>query len=202
MSLLDKMGKAAMDAIDKAARVAGKVQAKVDPIIEKSELASRLRQRMAGRDNDGFVAPDPENAESPFDTGEPEAEAKPLANATLAAQVFGNGTDPWTGRTLQLLVDREVAHDFVDLEMEAGLKIHSQLVRETRQNEPPYVFLRGEFVGGFNALSEIERLGQLEDRVLPPEERGGKGQRVRIVIPTRREDERPPGEIGNPDDRK
>ncbi|HZO15732.1 MAG TPA: glutaredoxin [Polyangiaceae bacterium] len=195
MSFLDKVGKMAMDAIDSATRVAGKVQSKVDPLIEKSELATRLRERIVGRDDD-FAAPDPENNDSPFESA--EAEEAPLGKPQLPAQVFGRGTDPWTGRTLQLLADRQVEHEFVDLEAEGGLKIHSQLVRETKQNEAPYVFLRGEFIGGFNALSEIERLGQLEARLDPNQTQG----RVRIVIPTRREDERPAGEIGNPDDRK
>jgi glutaredoxin len=194
------MGKLAMDAVDSAARVAGKVQAKVDPLIDKSELARGLRDRIVGREEGDFVAPEPESNVSPFESAAAEEEGKPLANPALPAQVFGGGTDPWTGRTLQLLADHQVEHEFVDLEMEGGLKIHSQLVRETSQNEAPYVFLRGEFVGGFNAIHEIERLGQLDERIKPPEERSGG--KVRIVMPSRREDQRPAGEIGNPDDRK
>src|SRR5690606_23447654 len=101
---------------------------------------------------------------------EPDDEA-PLGSAEKPAEIFGPGTDPWTGRALQLLSDHQIEHTFVDLEDEANQKVEPRLIRQTGQNSPPYVFLRGEFIGGFNALSEIQRLGQLEVRSLPAEER-------------------------------
>ena len=46
----------------------------------------------------------------------------------------------------------------------------------------PYVYLRGEFVGGYNALDEIERLGQLDQRLLPREERAaGPGPAIEQI---------------------
>ncbi len=39
-----------------------------------------------------------------------------------------------------------------------------RLIPETKQNTQPWMFLRGEFIGGFNALDEVYRLGQLESR--------------------------------------
>jgi glutaredoxin len=200
MSFLDKVGKVAMDAVDGAARLAEKARERVDPLLEKAPLPAGLRDRLRPKADD-FRAPDPEPNESPFQTAPEPEQRKPLANAAVPAQVYGRGTDPWTGRALQLLADRGVEHEFVDLEVEGGAQIEGQLIRETRQNDSPYVYLRGEFVGGFNALDEIDRLGQLDDRVKPAEERSKAVGRVRIAIPKHGEDLFP-GEHGNPDDRK
>jgi glutaredoxin len=200
MSLLDKVGKAAMDAIDKASRAKDGVQKRLDPLIEKSEVATRLRDRIAPPERSLDEIPTPEQNDSPFTTAETEPdEDEPLADPSRPAQIFGRGTDPWTGRCLRILADRDVEHDFVDLEDEGGLGIETRLVRQTGQQTAPYIFLRGELIGGFDALNEIERLGQLEEMVKPPEERQ-KG-RVRIQIAKRGEDTTRPGERG-PDDRK
>ncbi|MEZ4446123.1 MAG: glutaredoxin [Polyangiaceae bacterium] len=202
MSLLDKLGKVTMDALDRASRAAEEVQKRVDPIIDKNETAARLRDRLVKPKRSLAEIPDPESNDSPFVTEaaeEPEIEEAPLADPDKAAQIFGRGTDPWTGRALELLADRDVEHDFVDLEAEGGLKIETRLMRETGQQTSPYVFLRGELIGGFDALNEIERLGQLDQMILPPEERRKGG--MRIVIPKRSGDAGRAGER-SPDDRK
>lgn len=195
MSFLDKLGKLAMDGLDKASRAADKVQERVDPYIERSELATKIRDRIAPKppaDEEDRV---PFANDSPFIQPEAKAadEEKPLANPDVEAQVFGRGTDPWTGRTLQILTDYDTAHEFVDLESEGGLEIETRLLRQTGQETAPYVFLRGELVGGYNALNEIVRLGQLDEMTKPPEERNKRGG-MRIVISKREGDELPPGE--------
>jgi glutaredoxin len=181
MTLLDRFGKLAMDTVGKAARLAGKYSGKSDDLSD---------------------VPIPEQNASPFAVPEEEPEDDaPLANVDFPAQVFGPGTDPWTGRTLQTLADHQVEHQFVDLEAEGGMRIETMLVRETQQHRPPYVFLRGDFIGGYDALNEIVRLGQIEELTTHPDERDkGKG-RTRIVIAKRNNDDVRPGEIGNPDDR-
>lgn len=200
MSVFDKVGKAAMDAVDKAVRAKDDVSKRLDPLIQKSELATRLRDRIAPAERSLDEIPDPENNESPFVQSQVEPEEEePLADPSRPAQIFGRGTDPWTGRCLRILADRDIDHDFVDLESEGGLGVETTLIRQTGQQSAPYIFLRGELIGGFDALSEIERLGQLEEMAKPPEERQ-KG-RVRIQIATRGEDGLRPGERG-PDDRK
>jgi glutaredoxin len=200
MSFFDKVGKVAMDAVDGAARLAEKARERVDPLLDKAPLPAGVKERLRAKP-EPFVAPEPEANVSPFEaTPEPD-ERKPLANPALAAQVYGRGTDPWTGRVLQLLTDREIEHAFVDLEADGGAQIEAQLIRETRQNDSPFVYLRGEFLGGYNALDEIDRLGQLEERSKPPEERAPSNARLRIAVPKRGEDLFP-GERGNPDDRK
>ncbi len=196
MSILDKVGKLAMDGLDKAARAADKLQERVDPLVARSPLATKIRDRIAPRATvpDDALREPPPNA-SPFaaPAPEPEADERPLGDPSRKAQVYGNGTDPWTGRALQLLADHDVEHEFVDLEGDGGLKLETRLVRETGQDRPPFVYLRGELVGGFNALSEIVRLGQLEEMIKAPEERA-KGGGIRIVIPKREGDDLPPGE--------
>jgi glutaredoxin len=205
MSLLDKVGKVAMDAIDKASRVAGGVQQRADSLIERSALASQLRDKIAPkREDDGFEVPTPEQNASPFARPlEDDEPAAPLADAEQPGQVFGPGTDPWTGRSLQLLSDHGVEHTFVDLEAEGGMAIETRLVSETAQHNPPYIYLRGEFIGGFDALNEIVRLGQIEELTKSAEERANatKG-RTRIVVAKRGADETRPGAIGSPTDRK
>jgi glutaredoxin len=197
MSLLDKVGKLAMDGLDKASRVADRVQERVDPLIDRSPLATKVRDRIAPKAEREDI-PDPFDNDSPFVEPEPEVEEaeQPLGNPNIPAQVYGRGTDPWTGRTLQLLTDHDTEHEFVDLESEGGLKIETRLVRETGQDTDPYVFIRGELVGGFNALNEIVRLGQLDEMTKPPEERSSGAGGIRIVIPKREGDEKPPGEVG------
>jgi len=202
MTVFDKLGKKAMEAVDGAVRVAGKVQARVDPLIDKSPLASRIRERLSPEDEDVFV-PDTSVASAPHpDFGGTMPDKPPeLGNPELAAQIYGDGTDPWAGRARQLLADRSIEHEFVDLEDEDGAKYAPHLLRATKQNSGPYIYLRGEFIGAFNALSEIDRLGQLEDQTKPAEERG-QSQGVRIVMAKRDDGDHFPGQQGNPDDRK
>jgi glutaredoxin len=180
MSFLHKVGKAAMDALGKASRLADKV---------------------SRREDDFSAAPLPEQNSSPFEAPE-EEDDEPLANPELPAQVFGRGTDPWTGRSLQLLTDHEVDHEFTDLDGDGGLTTETMLVRETQAQNPPYIFLRGAFIGAYDALNEIVRLGQIEEMTKHPDERDKSGSRTRIVIAKRDGEEPRPGEIGNPDDRK
>jgi len=58
------------------------------------------------------------------------------------------------------------------------------------------VYLRGQFIGGFNALSEVERLGQLEVALMTPEERASAPAHLRNVeiVPRPNTDEVAPGE--------
>ena len=84
-----------------------------------------------------------------------------LGDRARPAQVFGRNSCLWSGRVTRLLDDRGVEHDYVDLDDPANQAVHVQLVRETKQNESPYVFVRGTFIGGYDALSELDRLGQL-----------------------------------------
>ncbi len=56
-----------------------------------------------------------------------------------------------------------------------------RLGNETNQHTVPYVYLRGRFIGGYNALAEVERLGQLEQALLSAEARAALPAHERAV---------------------
>jgi glutaredoxin len=96
--------------------------------------------------------------------------AKGFGDPSIKAQIFGKRSCPWTGRAITLLERHKVDYDFVDIEEPEHEAKAIPLTLETKQNTVPYVYLRGKFVGGFNALSEVERLGQLDVALMSPEE--------------------------------
>lgn len=115
-----------------------------------------------------------------------QAAAEPVSvgDAARPAQVFGRNSCLWSGRVTRLLDDRSVEHDYVDLDDPANQALHVQLVRETKQHESPYVFVRGAFIGGYDALSELDRLGQLAERVAADGAKDGP-LKSKIVVATR-----------------
>jgi len=126
----------------------------------RAEAAERERQAEAARK---AAAAKKEAAEA--------AAQKGFGNPSIKAQVYGKKSDPWTGRAITVLERNKVDFDFVDLEEpEHEGKLGRALI-ETKQHTVPFIYLRGQFVGGFNALSEIERLGQLEVALMTAEER-------------------------------
>ena len=94
-----------------------------------------------------------------------------LGDPSIKAQIYGKKSCPWTGRAITLLERHKVDFDYIDLEEPEHEAKITTLAVETKQNTVPYVYLRGQFVGGFNALSEIERLGQLPFALMSAEER-------------------------------
>jgi glutaredoxin len=126
----------------------------------------------------------------------------PVAGATSAppklgdpekpAQIFGRPSCPWTSRAIALMEREGASVEFVDLDAPENGTLSSWLVVETKQNTNPYVFLRGRFVGGFNALDEITRLGQLPFEMMTPAERARQPSRIRIEVAPRDDNDRPP----------
>jgi glutaredoxin len=113
----------------------------------------------------------------------------PLGDPSIAAQVYGRRTCMWSGRAQRLLLDLGAEVRFCDLDAPEHRPDEVRLVRETKQPEQPWVYVRGSFVGGFRALDELARLGKLEELLLPPGERPvERKRRVRIEAPA------PPGE--------
>jgi len=126
----------------------------------------------------------------------PEKTARSLGDPTIKAQIYGKRSCPWTGRAITLLERHKVDFDFVDLEEPEHEAKSAPLALETKQNTVPYIYLRGTFVGGFNALSEIERLGQLEVALMSKEELASAPAHVRSVeiVPRPNTDEVAPAE--------
>ncbi len=75
------------------------------------------------------------------------------------------------GRAIRLLEDRKIDYDYIDLDDDDNDHFVARLVTDTKQNTVPYVYIRSAFVGGFNALNELDRLGQLPHLILSAEER-------------------------------
>jgi glutaredoxin len=111
----------------------------------------------------------------------PEKKVRSLGDPTIKAQIYGKKSCPWSGRAITLLERHKVDFDFVDLEEPEHEAKLAPLALETKQNTVPYVYLRGRFVGGFNALSEIERLGQLEVALMSKEELAAAPAHLRAV---------------------
>jgi glutaredoxin 3 len=121
--------------------------------------------------------------------------AKGFGDPELKAQVYGRKSCPWTGRAIKLLEDRKVDYDFVDLD-DARPGTDIALVAESKQNTTPYVYLRGQFVGGYNALAEIDRLGQLDFALMTQAERDAAPPHVVrvVIVPRPNTDEVAPAE--------
>ncbi|HEX2690599.1 MAG TPA: glutaredoxin [Kofleriaceae bacterium] len=126
----------------------------------------------------------------------PEKKVRSLGDPAIKAQIYGKKSDPWTGRAITLLERRKIDFDLIDLEEPEHEAKVTLLMVETKQNTTPYVYLRGKFIGGFNALSEIERLGQLEVALMSAEELATAPAHVRAVeiVPRPNTDEVAPAE--------
>jgi len=114
-------------------------------------------------------------------TAAPKNENAGMGDPSIKAQIYGKKSCPWSGRAITLLERHKVDYDFVDLEEPEHEPKALRLATETKQNTVPYVYLRGQFIGGFNALSEVERLGQLEVALMTAEERKTAPAHLRSV---------------------
>jgi glutaredoxin len=136
--------------------------------------------------------PEPKPSPAPVGSSKSPLELPRLGNPEQPAQVYGRTSCPWTGRALSLLEREGVECEFVDLRKPESSTLHSWLLAETKQNTQPYVFLRGRFIGGYNALDEIVRLGQLHDHVMSASDRAKQASPIRIEVMPRSDQNRPP----------
>jgi glutaredoxin len=110
---------------------------------------------------------------------------KGFGNPEIKAQIFGKKSCPWSGRAITVLERNKVDFDFVDLEEPehesklGGLQLETK--QHTVQHTVPFVYVRGQFIGGFNALAEIERLGQLDFALMTKEERANAPAHLRSI---------------------
>ena len=174
----------------------GVVSFVLDRLYEAEKAYDKLTKKPSDRDplDDVPTPPGPADPFAAKTAAQNEKVEAPIGKADMQAQVFGKESCTWTGRVKLLLKDRNIAFGYVDLDAPENVKLAARLVRETQQLETPYVYLRGDFIGGYNALSEIERLGQLEELTLPPDRRKGAVGGVKIVIPKRGPEGKAPGE--------
>ncbi len=169
------------------AKLLGKSYESRDEVAAKAKQASAKRAAVA--------APTPAKKTDDAASGSLGS----LGNGALKAQIFGKKSCPWSGRAITLLEKHKVDYDFVDLEEPEHESKLLRLINETKQHTVPFVYMRGQFVGGFNALAEIERLGQLEFALMTPDERANVPAHARFeIVPRPNTDEIVPADQVQP----
>jgi glutaredoxin len=173
-------------------RASGKV---VEALSRADELGGKVRDRvseqLAARKAASPVAPvvRPRVPTSPA--------PKPpsgLGDPGRPAQVFGRKSCPWSGRAVALLESARVDYSYFDLDAYGGEAVLRDLKLETKQDTVPYIYVRGRFIGGYNALDEIQRLGQLDYLTLAEADRVRHPLHGRVEVAARSHDgERFPG---------
>lgn len=174
------------------AKVVQKSKSKIDQAVDAAKsLSLDLKELL-----DTPIEPFPESQDEPApETRVSSFDPPQLGNKSRPAQVYGEHSCPWTGRARSLLETAGVDFDFVDLDLPDNNALKSWLIAETKQHTNPYVFLRGRFIGGYNALDEIARLAQLEAYTRAPAASGDQRAGVRIEIMARNDQgRRAPGE--------
>jgi glutaredoxin len=171
-------------------------------VAARKRIARLLGGRYESRDEAAAKAEVREHqaaaaAATPAQTAKPARAG--FGDPSIKAQIYGKKSCPWTGRAITLLERHKVDFDLVDLEEPEHEAKLTGLSLETKQHTVPFVYLRGQFIGGFNALSEIERLGQLEVALMTAEERAAAPPHLRSVVITPRPntDEVAPAEAGS-----
>jgi len=162
-----------------------------DALSRADVLGGKVRDRVAEKLAELKSAAPPPAVKAPAPVV-PRPAVKPppvgLGDPGRPAQVFGRRSCPWSGRVLALLEANRIEHSYFDLDTYGGESVLRELKLETKQETVPYVYVRGHFVGGYNALDELQRLGQLEYLVLSEAERAKHPLHGRFEVAPRRHD--------------
>lgn len=183
--LTSKLMTSVKAAIDRADEVGGDLRDRLKDAWDHDPRLATLRARFGG-------APAAAQKAKPVPTPlaaavavakvtPPVVKSKALGNPDIKAQVYGKSSCAWTGRAMTVLEKHKVDYDFVDLEQPENEQFTLGLSTETKQQTVPYIYLRGIFIGGYNALAEIERLGQLEVALMSKAERAAAPAHMRAV---------------------
>ena len=154
-------------------------------LVVTDKVLDRLRKEPRKRLDAVPTPPAPPDpfVEKPAAAAAPPTE-KPLGDPGLVAQIYGKRTCMWSGRVQRIFQDLGMPARFIELDDPDQLGVESRLVKETKRYETPYVYVRGEYVGGFQAVDELLRLGELETRALPADQRAAATKRSRIRLQT------------------
>jgi glutaredoxin len=169
-------------------RASGKV---ADALSRADELGGSVRDRVSEKLAALKSAAAPPAPKAPVSAAvRPASKAPPvgLGDPNRAAQVFGRRSCSWSGRVIALLESARIEHTYFELDSYGGEGVLRELKLETKQDTVPYVYLRGRFIGGYNALDEIQRLGQLDYLILSEADRERHPLHGRIEIAPRRHD--------------
>lgn len=180
--------KAATEKVMSTFRKSDLTQEKLDKVMK--ERGARTKKM----ESEVEQAPPPTRAEV-----EAAEARRGLGDPSLVAQIYGRNSCPWSGRAITLLENNKVDYDYLDLDDGENAEFENKLLAETKQNTVPYIYLRGEFIGGFNALNEIHRLGQLDERLKPKSQRKGNVANVEVAQRPNT-DEVAPADVSHPGD--
>lgn len=171
-----------MDAADRADERGGELRDRLIVKVKNSKKLSEVRKvvRVLSEPLPSPAPPGP----SPLQK-QPPPEVFSFGDPRKQAQVFGSRTCTWSGRCLRLFEREGIPVSYVDLDLGGGSGLREELETETGQLTVPFVYLRGRFIGGFDALDEIHRLGRLSYEVLEESERHSHPDHGKFEIATR-----------------
>lgn len=174
-----------LDALSRADELGGKL---------RGQVSERLAERSAAKQADRVrVAADATAPRAP--AAMIKAPPPGLGDPARAVQIFGRASCPWSGRAVALVERARLEHSYFDLSGYGSDAVLRELVQETKQDTVPYIYVRGRFIGGYNALDELHRLGQLEYLALAEHQRAQHPLHGRVeVAPRPQGGERVPGE--------
>jgi glutaredoxin len=164
---------------------------KVGEALSRADaLGGKVRDRVTEKLASLKETPSPATMRSPVTVPPPVAVPPPtgLGDPARAVQVFGRDSCPWSGRVVALLESSRIEYSYFDLDGYGSDSVLRELKLETKQDTVPYVFVRGRFIGGYNALDELQRLGQLEYLSLSNADRARHPMHGRIEVAPRRPD--------------
>lgn len=200
-------GKKVLAALNRADEIGGEVRDYLQENVFTEERIDAVKSKVAdltGRSTKvepGFsVTPAAANPAAGPAAAAPKAKGTgTLGDPSWAAQIYGRESCPWSGRARSLLNKHKIDYDFVDMDEPENGTFETVLVAETKQNTVPYIYLRGTFIGGFNALSEIERSGQLDFSLMTAEDRAAHPLASKFVLtPRPNTDETAPAQNSDP----
>jgi glutaredoxin len=162
-AVLQRASGKVLGALSRADELGGKLR---DQVTETLAELSAAKQAARAATQPAKPAPIPRSA-APV----AKAPLSGLGDPGRAIQIFGRDSCPWSGRALALVESAKLDHAYFELSGYDSDRVLRELKLETKQDSVPYVYVRGRFVGGYNALDELHRLGHLEYLALPENER-------------------------------
>ena len=169
-----------------------RASSKVGEALSRADvLGGKVRDRVAEKLAALTEVPPPVTLRSPVAVTPPVVIKPPpvgLGDAGRPAQVFGRASCPWSGRVVALLESARIEYAYFDLDGYGSDSVLRELKLETKHETVPYVFVRGRFIGGYNALDELQRLGQLEYLSLSDADRARHPMHGRIEVAARSHD--------------
>lgn len=78
-------------------------------------------------------------------------------------KVYSTNYCPYCSRAKQLLKSKNIPFQEIDLTDDDGLR--EKISKQVNWQTVPMIFIGGDFVGGFDNLSGLERSGKLDEMV-------------------------------------